>query len=125
MAIDSKFRRSQLVSTYGPGSLLDLPKTSVIVGSLDGWNESDEKPINDPRFAKKIARILDKKYIELRLPPKSSEKPYPAKGGSGVKCYIFPEWFTTARLFNADGFSKYPYRILVNKNKTENKKASF
>ena len=30
-------RRSQVITTYGPGALIDLPKHSVIIGGLDAW----------------------------------------------------------------------------------------
>jgi hypothetical protein len=30
-------RLSQIVSTFGPGSMVDLPTRSVIIGGLDLW----------------------------------------------------------------------------------------
>ena len=30
-------RQSQVITTYGPGALVDLPDRSVIVGGLDFW----------------------------------------------------------------------------------------
>ena len=30
-------RQSQLVTTYGPGSMIDLPDYSVMVSGLDEW----------------------------------------------------------------------------------------
>ena len=30
-------RRSQVITTYGPGALIDLPRHSAIVGGLDTW----------------------------------------------------------------------------------------
>jgi ATP-dependent helicase YprA (DUF1998 family) len=32
-----QLRRSQLLNTYGPGALIDLPDHSVLVGGLDHW----------------------------------------------------------------------------------------
>jgi hypothetical protein len=32
-----QIRRSQVVTIFGPGSLLDLPNHSAIVGGLDHW----------------------------------------------------------------------------------------
>ena len=31
-------RLSQLVSTFGPGAMIDLPTRSVVVGGLDLWD---------------------------------------------------------------------------------------
>ena len=30
-------RRSQIITTYGPGALIDLPRHSAIVGGLETW----------------------------------------------------------------------------------------
>jgi hypothetical protein len=35
-------RQSQVVTTFGPGSMFDLPDHSVIVGGLDYWTKGDE-----------------------------------------------------------------------------------
>ena len=32
-----QIRRSQIITTYGPGSLIDLPRDSAIVAGIDGW----------------------------------------------------------------------------------------
>ena len=34
---NGQVRRSQVISTYGPGALVDLPEHSAIVGGLDQW----------------------------------------------------------------------------------------
>ena len=33
-------RRSQVITTWGPGALLDLPSYSVIIGGLETWPNS-------------------------------------------------------------------------------------
>ncbi len=33
-----QLRQSQVVSTFGPGSLVDLPNYSVLIGGLDSWS---------------------------------------------------------------------------------------
>ena len=47
-----KMRQSQLISIFGPGALLDLPRHSVIVGGLEGWERGNE--INEPRLIQKL-----------------------------------------------------------------------
>ena len=34
---DNFIRQSQLVTTYGPGAMIDLPDYSVIVSGLEDW----------------------------------------------------------------------------------------
>jgi hypothetical protein len=31
-------RQSQLVSTFGPGAMVDLPTRSVVIGGLELWD---------------------------------------------------------------------------------------
>lgn len=38
-----QIRQSQLITTFGPGAMLDLPRYSVLVGGLEGWN-----PLENP-----------------------------------------------------------------------------
>lgn len=47
-------RNSQLISTFGPGSIMDLPDFSVIIASLDHWNLKHCSQINEPRLQKKL-----------------------------------------------------------------------
>lgn len=35
-------RRSQVITTYGPGALIDLPKHSAIVGGLETWPKTSD-----------------------------------------------------------------------------------
>ena len=32
-----QIRQSQIITTFGPGAMLDLPKHSVLVAGLDHW----------------------------------------------------------------------------------------
>jgi hypothetical protein len=50
-----QIRRSQVITTWGPGALLDLPHHSGIVGGLDTWpNPGDLKEIVESRLARKL-----------------------------------------------------------------------
>ena len=51
-------RRSQVITTYGPGALIDLPHESAIVAGLDEWpppHKLDE--VDEPRLARKLRTI--------------------------------------------------------------------
>jgi hypothetical protein len=89
-------RPSQLVHTYGPGSLVDLPHISVLVSGIDGW-ASD--PIAAPEVAERrllaaVQRALGPQVQSLRLPPHLPETPNPFDdwAKTGVPVQVFPSW---------------------------------
>ena len=87
-----QLRRGQVISTYGPGALIDLPKHSAIVGGLDTWpRTSDLEEITEPRLARKLEIITRVVSPKLFTPPPDSNDPRePAKG---IGAWRFPEWF--------------------------------
>jgi hypothetical protein len=91
-------RQSQLITTFGPGALLDLPKHSVIVGGLDFWSPGEE--IVEPRLTQKVRDILGDPDVRLTAPPVSLSDFDSAN--TGIRVYQFPEWFV-ARSESASG----------------------
>ena len=57
-------RHSQVVTTFGPGSLVDLPTQSVIVGGLDHWDGVSEE-VHEPRLVEKLKRLLGQPALKL------------------------------------------------------------
>ena len=50
-----QFRQSQVITTYGPGALIDLPRHSAIVGGLDTWPSPDKlDEVVEPRLTGKL-----------------------------------------------------------------------
>ena len=50
-----QLRRSQVITTFGPGALIDLPNDSAIVAGLDTWgSEANLERIEEPRLAAKL-----------------------------------------------------------------------
>ena len=87
-----EIRQSQLITTFGPGSMLDLPDHSVLVAGLSFWTQGGEV-ISEPRLCRKVAKVLDVPTIELRTPPAADDDPNaPSKG---IAAFQFPEWFVT------------------------------
>lgn len=88
-----EIRRSQLIRTYGPGSMVDLPTHSVVVSGLDYWFPQAEMPvIVEERLSAKIATVLDRaKPVPLKGPPIADEDE--RKAPTGVPAFQFPEWF--------------------------------
>ena len=38
-----QMRQSQLITTFGPGAMVDLPNHSVLIGGLDHWSPLGEE----------------------------------------------------------------------------------
>lgn len=103
---EGKIRQSQMVTTYGAGSMVDLLDHSVLIGGLDFWrypNDQDTASyIPEPRLRDSLAPKLKAWFgLELdaskafRAPPRGDER-QPAKY-SGVRCARFPYWFVCQR----------------------------
>jgi hypothetical protein len=69
-----EIRQSQLITTFGPGSMLDLPNYSVLVAGLEFWSAGGET-ISEPRLSRKLARVLEVDSVELKTPPPANDDP--------------------------------------------------
>lgn len=85
-------RRSQVITTYGPGALIDLPRDSAIVAGVDGWKQPLER-LDEPRLQRILSRMTDVLYPELYVPPTPDPAKYWMKFPRGIDAYRFPEWF--------------------------------
>lgn len=104
----SQIRANQLITTYGPGAMMDLPDKSVIIAGLDKWTyeSSNHCIIEEPRLAVKVANALRKRggnfkgvSVELRKPPPAAESIYTAgQITPGVTAYQFPHWFIAQKV---------------------------
>lgn len=87
-------RPSQLLWTYGPGALIDLPNLSVLTMGLDQWNPDQCPPIEEARLLAAVRRVLGPQVERLRMPPflrEDGADPMPAEG-NGVPVRPFPRW---------------------------------
>lgn len=95
-------RRSQIITTWGPGALIDLPRHSGIVGGLETWPKvSDLDPIDDQRLQRKLGLITGLRQPRLYAPPPDSNDPAAPKRGIGV--WRFPEWMIVQEKSTGDG----------------------
>ncbi|MBW4595313.1 MAG: DUF1998 domain-containing protein [Brasilonema angustatum HA4187-MV1] len=86
----AEIRQSQLLSTYGPGAMVDLPDHSVVIGGLSYW-KGDQQYIREDRLKNKICEMLKVQEIKLFSPPReTSDLNTPP---NGVSAFIFPTWF--------------------------------
>jgi hypothetical protein len=87
-----QIRRSQVITTYGPGALIDLPRHSAIVGGLDTWPKtSDLEEILEPRLVRKLQAMTGVAAPRLFAPPPESNDP--TEPSRGIGAWRFPEWF--------------------------------
>ena len=87
-----QLRRSQVITTFGPGALIDLPNDSAIVGGLDTWgSESGLEPIDEPRLSAKLMAMTGVPDPRLYAPPPEPESWQDRQRGIGA--WRFPEWF--------------------------------
>jgi hypothetical protein len=97
MAVDSNLlRQSQVVTTFGPGALVDLPRQSVIIGGLDDWRMPGRSRIRERRLEAKLRALLDVPTLELYEPPAYDDDA--AQQGASprfVAARVFPHWYVT------------------------------
>lgn len=88
-----QLRRSQLVTTFGPGSMIDLPDRSVMVSGLDFWRYDPNRvpAIDEPRLIDKLRTFLDRDTVTLRAPPPAPE--HPRDPPADIVAWEFPGWF--------------------------------
>src|ERR1700756_4449204 len=93
-------RLSQVVSTFGPGAMVDLPTRSVVIGGLELWDMRGGSftTIPEPRLTirleqllKKQGRLAGNKNLSLRTPPVADSKP--GQLPAGIVAPVFPAWF--------------------------------
>jgi len=98
-------RRSQLVGSFGPGSLVDLPDRSVIISGLSDWDQRGSIEIHEARLVSKLRQALGISNLQLFTPPAHDDAPDAPKLGVGAR--IFPAWFVTQeRAANAGAFGR-------------------
>lgn len=88
---NGQIRQSQIVTTFGPGAMVDLPDHAVIIGGLDHWNGWREHRITEDRLAAKVKALLNLPSVDFYAPPPDAEGP--GTPITGITAWQFPEWF--------------------------------
>ena len=77
-------RPSQVITTFGPGAIVDLQTLSVIVAGIDGWHVDEDLVIHEPR----LQRALKVKRFFSAEPASGN---YFTKRGT-VPTFLFPRY---------------------------------
>jgi Domain of unknown function (DUF1998) len=89
---------SQLLFTYGVGSIVDLPRMSVIVMGLEDWptDPAFMREISEPRLLRAVRATLNIPVERLLFPPVNDDgdlpNPFEAEARVGVPVATFPRW---------------------------------
>jgi hypothetical protein len=99
---EGQLRQSQLITTFGPGSMVDLVDRAVVIGGLEHWGygrDSEGESLDDPRLRRSLIPRLKALHPDLdlarshyfRKPPEGDVRdPFPTVG---VRALEFPRWF--------------------------------
>jgi len=98
---DGQIRQSQLVNTFGPGSMVDLVDRAVVIGGLDHWAWPSGKwvALDDARLRRSLLPRLRALDPDLDLAPTDYFRTPPecdlrdASPSVGVRALEFPRWF--------------------------------
>jgi hypothetical protein len=97
-------RLSQLVTTFGPGAMVDLIDHAVLIGGLDFWRYDPSKPtpvLDEPRLRAEVAPLA--KALGMELSKEGSFRTGPPGDDSaatyrcGIQVAEFPTWFICQR----------------------------
>ncbi len=117
-----ELRPSQLVYTYGPGAIVDLPAFSAVVLDGDEWADYGKHLIIDePRLLEPLRRLGPYRRLqELRtapIDPVQTGKATDKWATTGVRVEPFPRWFRCLecqRLLNVDSTREIEFKDASN-----------
>jgi hypothetical protein len=111
---------SQLLWTYGPGSLIDMPSLCVLTMGLDRWDANRCMPVEEARLLAAVRSVLGSQVTRLRTPPVVEDDfvdPFSAEAKIGAPVVAFPRFLRCVRcqlLATYDsglfGIKESPYR---------------
>jgi len=85
-----ELRRSQLLTTFGPGAMVDLPNHSVLIAGLEFW-KGDKERVYEDRLESWLRLKLKAPELKLFAPPVDGADPTASR--TGIDVFQFPTWF--------------------------------
>lgn len=98
-----ELRPSQVLFTYGIGSIVDLPYISTMVMGLDDWENPYPVMVGEERLLQAVQDILGPQIARLLAPPEAPEPvgglqtPFDDSATVGVPVAAFPRWMVCPR----------------------------
>src|SRR5262249_21998986 len=91
-----ELRPSQVLSTFGIGSIIDLPNISVMMMGLEDWPLTDTVEIGEERLLVSVREVLGSQVQALRSAPVVPESnqwgQFEAAALVGIPVAAFPRW---------------------------------
>lgn len=93
-----EIRPSQVLTTFGIGSIIDLPNISVMVMGLDDWPHQDTFEIAEERLLRSVRELIGQQVKSLRAAPIVPEtegfspSPFDESAKIGIPVAPFPRW---------------------------------
>lgn len=112
-------RPSQLLWTYGPGALIDLPNISVVTLGIDQWDLDRCKPIEEARLLAAVRTILGPQVESLRMPPFSQSETVDVWSNIGVPVRPFPRWLRCVKCGLLSAYDTGLFEIKENRYRPE------
>lgn len=81
-----ELRPSQIITTFGPGAVIDQPTASLIIAGTDYWTVTDDQRIDEPRL-RGLLRVRS-----LYRPRVRSDRPM-----GGIPAFVFPRYLVCPR----------------------------
>ena len=116
-------RPSQLLWTYGPGALIDLPNLSAITMGLDRWDKDRCPSVEEERLLAAVRRVLGPQVTHLRIPPYIADEgvdPLSAEANVGTPVRPFPRWLRCVKCGLLADFDSDLFKIKENRFRPEN-----
>ena len=116
-------RPSQLLWTYGPGALIDLPNLSAITMGLDRWDKDRCPSVEEERLLAAVRRVLGPQVTHLRIPPYMADEgvdPMSAEANIGTPVRPFPRWLRCVKCGLLAEFDTDLFKIKENRYRPEN-----
>ena len=88
-------RPSQMIHTYGPGAVVDLPRLSVVLAGTDLWDINHTERVFESRLIGAVRAVPGCHLVtEFRTPPWEDEtaSPFDEWARIGVPVHPFPRW---------------------------------
>ncbi len=110
-----QIRQSQILSTFGPGAMVDLPNDSIIIGGLNYWR-GDKLRIYEERLEERVVAILGLEpgsVVALYAPPVDTQDSSAPR--TGITVFTFPTWFVAQDddIWKAKSGKEYRTRPLI------------
>jgi hypothetical protein len=91
-----ELRPSQILTTFGIGSIIDLPNLSVMVMGLEDWPLKDTVEIGEERLLASVRELLGHQVQAMRsapvVPDTNEVNPFDGSALVGVPVAPFPRW---------------------------------